>query len=248
MRPTVLITGASTGIGAACARLFAHNGYDVGIGYRSDRAAAETVAADVAAAGGTAALLPGDVADPAAIEALFDAFDAAFPRLDALVNNAGIVGPVARLQDMDADRLQAMFATNLTGAFLVARNAVRRMSTEAGGRGGAIVNMSSAAARLTGANQYVDYAASKAALDTMTLGLATEVAGQGIRVNAIRPGLIETPIHAKGGQPDRLERLGHSVPIGRPGTPDEVAEAALWLASDAARYVTGAILDVAGGR
>ncbi|MCG6903435.1 MAG: SDR family oxidoreductase [Rhodobacter sp.] len=248
MRKTVLVTGASAGIGAASARLLAQNGYDVAIAWRSDRTGAEAVARDVTAAGGKPVLLQADLEDPGEIERLFGEFDAAFPRLDALVNNAGIVAPKSRVEDMDAARLQAIFQTNVVAAFLVAGQAVRRMSTEHGGAGGAIVNMSSAAARFASPNQYVDYAASKAAIDTLTKGLAEEVGRHGIRVNAIRPGVIETEIHAKGGEPDRVARLGHTVPMGRSGSPSEVAEAVLWLLSDAASYVTGAFLDVSGGR
>ncbi len=202
------------------------------------------MAADVEAAGGKAVLLQGDVGDPADVDRIFTEMDAAFPRLDALVNNAGIVAPKARVEEMEAERLQTLFRVNVIGAILVARNAVRRMSTH----GGAIVNMSSAAARLGSANQYVDYAASKGAIDVFTKGLAEEVAARGIRVNAIRPGIIETDIHAKGGEPDRVERLGATVPMQRSGSAEEVAEAVLWLLSDAASYVTGSFVDVSGGR
>jgi glucose 1-dehydrogenase len=244
-RKTVLITGASAGIGAASARLLAQHGYDVGLGYRTDRAGAEAVARDVEAAGGRAVLLQGDMAVPAEIDAVFAAFDAAFPRLDALVNNAGIVGTKTTVAEMAPERIAQIMAVNVTGAFLVAQGAVRRMQAQGSG---AIVNMSSAAARLASPGQYVDYAASKAAIDTLTQGLAQEVAGQGIRVNAIRPGIIETEIHAKGGEPDRVARLGPLVPMQRPGTADEVAQAVLWLLSDAASYVTGTFVDVSGGR
>jgi NAD(P)-dependent dehydrogenase (short-subunit alcohol dehydrogenase family) len=247
-RKTVLVTGASAGIGAACARMLARNGYDVAIGYRTDAAGAKAVARDVEAAGGRAVLLQADVGDPAQIEAMFTALDAAFPQLDALVNNAGIVDVKTRVEDMTPDRLARMFAVNLTGAFLVAGAAVRRMSTRHGHAGGAIVNMSSAAARFAAPGQYVDYAASKAALDTLTQGLSIEVAAEGIRVNAVRPGIIETGIHAKGGEPDRVARVTPMVPMQRSGTPDEVAEAVLWLLSDASAYVTGTFIDVSGGR
>ncbi len=248
MRRTVLITGASGGIGAATARLCAANGYDVAIGYRSDPEGAEAVAADVRAAGGKAVLLQGDLSVPNEIGALFAALDLAFPRLDALVNNAGMVVPLARLDEVSSDRLTQLFATNVTGTLLVTRNAVRRMSTRHGGAGGAIVNISSAAARLGSANTFVDYAASKGAIDTMTTGLAQEVAAEGIRVNAIRPGLIDTPIHAKGGAPTRAQDLAPTVPMRRTGSAMEVAQAVLWLLSDNASYVTGAFLDVSGGR
>ncbi len=247
-RKTALVTGASAGIGAASARLLARAGYDIGIGYNSDRTGAEAVARDVEAAGGRAVALQADVGQPSEIERLFAEYDAAFPRLDLLVNNAGIVVPTARVEDMDGARMERLFAVNVTGAFLAAGAAVRRMSTKHGGQGGVIVNMSSAAARLASANQYVDYAASKAAIDILTKGLSDEVAGEGIRVNAIRPGLIETELHAKGGEPGRAERLAHMVPMKRSGSAEEVAEAVVWLASDAASYVTGALLDVGGGR
>jgi len=247
-RKTALITGASAGIGAATARLLAANGYDIAIAYNSDRAGAEAVARDVKASGGKAMILQANVGTPADIDRMFTEFDAAFPRLDALVNNAGIVAEKSRLQDMTAERLTQMFAVNITGAFLVAAAAVRRMSTANGGAGGVIVNMSSAAARLAAPGQYVDYAASKGAIDVMTKGLAEEVATDGIRVNAIRPGIIETKIHAKGGEPDRVARMTAMVPMKRSGTATEVAEAVLWLLSDASSYVTGSFLDVSGGR
>jgi len=248
MRKTVLITGASAGIGAATARLLAANNYDVAIGYNSDRAGAEAVAQDVAQAGGKALLLKGNVGNPEEIEQMFNTLDQAMPRLDALVNNAGIVDAKDRVEDFSAARLHTMFAVNVVGAILVARNAVRRMSTGLGGAGGAIVNISSAAARLGSANQYVDYAASKAAIDTFTKGLAEEVATCGIRVNAVRPGVIETDIHAKGGEPNRVARIAPLVPMQRAGTADEIAQSVLWLLSDSASYVTGAHLDVSGGR
>ena len=247
-RKAVLITGASAGIGAAVARMAAARGWDVGIGYRSDKAGAQAVAGEVEAVGGHAVLLPGDVSDPAVIPGLFDTFDTAFGRLDALVNNAGIVDVAARVEDMTAERLGVMFATNLTSAFLCAGEAVRRMGTHHGGKGGVIVNMSSKAATLCSANQYVDYAASKAGIDVLTKGLSDEVAGHGIRVVGLRPGIIDTPIHGRGGEPDRADRLGPTVPMGRKGTAEEVAEAVLWLMSDQASYVTGTSFDVAGGR
>ncbi len=247
-RKTVLITGASAGIGAASARLLAQYGYDVGIGYRSDLDGAKAVAEDVRAAGGKAVLFRADVGDGREIERMFQEFDSVFPRLDALVNNAGVVAPASRVEDMTEERLTQMFRINVVGAFLVAREAVRRMSTAHGGQGGAIVNMSSAAARLASPNLYVDYAASKAAIDTLTSGLALEVAAQGIRVNAIRPGLIETALHGKGGDPDRAQRLASTVPMERTGSAEEVAAAVLWLLSDDASYVTGTHLDVSGGR
>lgn len=246
MRKTLLITGASSGIGAATARLAAQRGYDLALTFRGDRSGAEAVAAEARAAGAQVLLRQLDVADPAAIDALYDEIDGAFPQLDALVNNAGIVDVATRVVDLGHDRLRRMFDVNVIGAILVARNAVRQM--EAQGKGGAIVNISSAAARLGSANQYVDYAASKAAIDIFTKGLADEVAANNIRVNAIRPGLIETPLHGKGGEPDRAQRLAHAVPMQRTGSAGEVAEAVLFLLSDAASYVTGTTLDVTGGR
>ncbi|WP_373050731.1 SDR family oxidoreductase [Thalassovita aquimarina] len=241
---TILITGGSAGIGAACARLAAAYGADVILTYNSDRAGAEAVAADVRAAGREAQIVQCDVSDPAQIDALFDAIppDTAID----LINNAGIVAPAAPVTDMTPERLSRMFGVNVIGAFLVAKQAVLHMRRA--GKPGNIVNVSSTAARLGSANQYVDYAASKAAIDTFTLGLADEVAAEGIRVNAVRPGLIETEIHAKGGEPDRLERLVHMVPMKRAGHPEEVAEAILWLLSDKASYVTRSILDVSAGR
>ena len=245
MPNTLLITGGSGGIGAACARLGAAQGRDVILTYHSNPEVARSVAADVEALGQSAQIVQCDVADPAQIEALFAAIDPATP-ID-LVNNAGIVAPTASLADLDAERLTRIFATNVVGAILVAKHAVLHMRTAPAT--GHIVNISSAAARLGSANLYIDYAASKGAIDTLTKGLADELAPEGIRVNAIRPGLILTDIHAKGGEPDRAHRLApKNVPMARPGTAEEVAEAVLWLLSDAASYVTGALLDVSGGR
>ena len=244
----VLITGASRGIGRAVALLLAQQGAAVGVNYVRDLAAAERTAADVECAGGRAVLLQGDVADESAVLHMFDALEAAFGSIDGLVNNAGIVAPPLPLAQMDVSRLKRMFDVNVLGAYLCAREAARRMSTDRGGRGGAIVNVSSAASRLGSPNEYVDYAGSKGAVDTMTLGLAKELGPRGIRVNAVRPGLIETDIHASGGQPQRAAVLGAQTPLGRPGTAEEVAQAIVWLLSDAASYVQGALLDVSGGR
>lgn len=241
---SILITGGSAGIGAACARMAAQQGKDVILTYHSDRPGAEAVARDVVAAGQTATLIQCDVAEPEQISAIFAQIDPQTPI--HLVNNAGIVGATASIEDLSPERLTHIFAVNVVGAILVAQQAVAHMRRSQ--VPGAIVNISSAAARLGSANQYVDYAATKGAIDTFTLGLADELAPEGIRVNAVRPGLIETEIHAKGGDPDRLARIAHMVPIGRAGTADEVAETILWLLSDSASYVTRALLDVTGGR
>ncbi|MDE1990196.1 MAG: SDR family oxidoreductase [Betaproteobacteria bacterium] len=248
MLPVLMVTGASRGIGAAVARLGAAAGYAVCVNYRRDRTAAERVVADIARAGGRAVALQADVSVEAEVVALFQAVDATLGPVDALVNNAGILAPQARVEAMDAARLERILAVNVTGSFLCAREAVRRMSTRHGGRGGAIVNLSSRAARLGAAGEYVDYAAAKAAVDTLTVGLAREVAAEGIRVNAVSPGVIYTDIHASGGEPGRVERVKESVPMKRGGQPEEVARAVLWLLSKEASYTTGTILDVSGGR
>ncbi|MFK7763739.1 MAG: SDR family oxidoreductase [Roseobacter sp.] len=246
MKPIMLITGASAGIGAACARIAADQGYDLALNYRTDDAGAEAVAADCTALGAEVLLCKGDVSDPQAIEEIYGSIDAKFGRLNALINNAGIVDQTAKVTDLTHARLRRMFDVNVIGAMLVAKEAVLRM--QSGGTGGVIINISSAAARLGSGNQYVDYAASKAAIDIFTKGLSDEVAGDNIRVMAIRPGLIETELHAKGGEPGRADRMAHMVPMKRKGTAEEVALAILWLCSDAASYVTGSALDVSGGR
>ncbi|WP_312940385.1 SDR family oxidoreductase [Stutzerimonas balearica] len=248
MDKVMLITGASRGIGAATAQLAARRGYAVCLNYRQRADAAEQLAQRIRQAGGRAITLAADVADEKQVAALFAAIDREFGRLDVLVNNAGMLERQMRLEEMDAARLQRVFATNVLGSFLCAREAIKRMSTAHGGRGGAIVNLSSVAARLGAPNEYIDYAAAKAAIDAMTIGLAKEVAAEGIRVNAVRPGVVYTEIHASGGEPDRVERVRASVPMARGGQPEEIAEAVLWLASDQASYTSGALLDVAGGR
>ena len=248
MNKTVLITGASRGIGAACALLAAERGYRVCVNYRSDAEAAEEVVAIIVAAGGSAFALQADVSIEAEVVAMFERIDARYGYLDALVNNAGILDRQMRVEQMDAARINRILATNVTGPFLCAREAVRRMSTRHGGRGGAIVNLSSRAAVLGSSGEYVDYAASKAALDVLTLGLSKEVGLEGIRVNGVRPGLIETGMHASGGEPGRVRRLQSSVPMGRGGQAAEVAQAVLWLLSDDASYTTGSFIDVSGGR
>lgn len=245
MKPVCLITGASAGIGAACARLAAEAGYDLALTYNTDPAGAEAVATAANEAGAETLVLQVNVADPAAIEAMYSKIDHRFGRLDALINNAGIVGQTARVAELTHDRMRQIFDVNVIGAILVAQGAVTRMQQVSAG---VIINISSAAARLGSANQYVDYAASKAAIDTFTKGLSDEVAGDGIRVMAVAPGLIETEIHAKGGDPDRAARLGGSVPMGRSGSAMEVARAVIWLMSDEASYITGSTLNVTGGR
>jgi NAD(P)-dependent dehydrogenase (short-subunit alcohol dehydrogenase family) len=243
----IVITGGSRGIGRATALAAAARGFRVVVGYASNQKAADEVVAQIEARNGKAVAVQCDVGSEADILTLFKAADA-FGTLGALVNNAGIVGPTARVDAMSAERIQRMMAVNVTGSMLCAREAVKRMSTRHGGKGGVIVNLSSVAAKLGSPNTYVDYAASKGAIDSFTIGLGYEVAGEGIRVAAIRPGLIDTEIHASGGEPDRAHRLAHVVPMKRIGTADEIANAIVWLMSDEASYVTSAILDVSGGR
>jgi NAD(P)-dependent dehydrogenase (short-subunit alcohol dehydrogenase family) len=247
-REIMIVTGASRGIGAATARLAAQRGYAVCINCLNNRAAAQSVADEIVAAGGTAIVVAADVAREADVARLFETVDRELGPLTALVNNAGILEKQMRVEQMDAARINRIFATNVTGTLLCAREAVKRMSTKRGGAGGAIVNMSSATSRLGSAGEYVDYAASKGAVDTLTLGLAREVADEGIRVNAVRPGIIDTDMHASGGEPGRVERLKGSIPMKRGGDAVEVAQAILWLLSAEASFTTGALLDVTGGR
>ncbi|MGN4150939.1 SDR family oxidoreductase [Burkholderia gladioli] len=246
--PLILITGGSRGVGAATARLAAAQGYDVAISFVSDEAAARAVAANVEAAGRRALAVRADSADPGQVAALFDAIDQEFGRLDVLVNNAAIIARQSRLEDLGFERMQRIFAVNAIGPMLCAQQAVKRMSTRHGGRGGAVVNVSSASARLGSPNEYVDYAASKGALETFTTGFAKEVAREGIRVNCVRPGHIYTDMHASGGEPGRVDRVTDSIPMGRGGQPEEVARAILWLAGAEASFVTGTFLDATGGK
>ncbi|HEY2703593.1 MAG TPA: SDR family oxidoreductase [Candidatus Dormibacteraeota bacterium] len=248
MGRAAVVTGGGRGIGAATARLLAAQGWDVCVSYRADAGAAQRVVDECRAAGRRAIAVGADVSSEHDVAALFERVDAELGRPGALVNNAGIVGARSRVEDMTFERIERMMSVNVLGSFLCAREAVRRMSTNNGGAGGVIVNLSSAASRLGSPGEYVDYAASKGAIDTMTIGLAREVAAEGIRVNAVRPGIVDTDIHASGGQPDRVARLGPQIPIGRAGDPAEVAAAIAWLCSDASSYVTGALLDVSGGR
>lgn len=244
----LLITGASRGIGAATALLAAQRGYAVAVNYAANSLAADDVVRAIRAGGGTAIAVQADVGDEAQVMAMFEKIDAKLGRLDALVNNAGVVDVKARVDEMSVARLERMFRINVVGSFVCAREAVRRMSTKHGGAGGAIVNVSSVAARVGGPGEYVDYAASKGAIDSFTLGLAKEAADEGIRVNAVRPGLVDTDIHASGGQPERAHRLAPVVPMRRIGVPEEIAGAIVWLLSAEASYTTGALLDVSGGR
>lgn len=244
----MLVTGASRGIGAATARSAADDGYSVAVNYSSDRAAAEAVVGECIASGANAVVHRANVADQAEVIEMFDAVEQTLGPIDVLVNNAGVVQQQMRFEEMTVERWRAVFDVNVIGAFICAREAVRRMSTRFGGNGGSIVNVSSAASYIGSPGEYVDYAASKAALDTMTIGLGKEVAVDGIRVNAVRPGVIKTDIHASGGEPARVERVAPSVPMRRGGEPEEVARVILWLASDEASYVTATTINVSGGR
>lgn len=248
MSRVMLITGASRGIGAATARLAAYQGYALCLNFHQREDAVKQVLEQVHAAGVSAMTVKADVADESQVLQMFDMIDREFGRLDVLVNNAGMLEQQMRLEQMDAARWTRVLGANVIGSFLCAREAIKRMSTQRGGQGGSIINLSSIAAQLGAPGEYIDYAAAKGAIDSMTVGLAREVAGEGIRVNAVRPGVIHTEIHASGGEPDRIERVKASVPMGRGGQAEEVAEAILWLASERASYTTGALLDVSGGR
>jgi NAD(P)-dependent dehydrogenase (short-subunit alcohol dehydrogenase family) len=248
VKPIALITGGSRGIGAATAICAARQGFAVAVNYTRDALAANRVVQQITQAGGQAIAVQADVADEAQILAMYQAIDAQLGPVSALVNNAGVVDVAARVDAMSAERIRRMFDINVLGTFLCTREALKRMSTRHGGKGGSIVNVSSVAARLGGPGQYVDYGASKGAIDTFTVGLAKEVATEGVRVNAVRPGIIETDIHASGGQPDRAREMAPLVPMQRAGNAEEVAQAIVWLLSAEASYVTGAHIDVAGGR
>ena len=248
MRPTAIVTGASRGIGAACARLLAASGYEIAITYATDSGAAESVVAECSRIGARAIAIQTDVGNEADVLRLFSEAERQLGPIRALVNNAGITGGFARVAEVDAATLSRVLAVNVAGTMLCAREAVRRMSTKNGGDGGAIVNVSSIVARTGGSGEWVHYAASKGAVNSFTLGLAREVADEGIRVNAVAPGLIDTELHAAAGAPDRLQRLSPTIPMRRPGSAEEVAHGVLWLLSDAASYVTGSIVEIGGGR
>ncbi len=246
-RGTVIVTGGSGGIGAATSRLAATEGYAVCVNYLTGAAAADRVVADITAGGGRAAAVQADVADSGDVRRLFDTAETSLGPLCGLVNNAALLEPQTDYAGIDAERLRRVLTTNVIGAFLCAQTALERMRLSRGGRGGSVVNVSSIAARTGSPHEYVDYAASKGALDTMTVGLAREVAADGVRVNAVRPGFIATGMHARGGEPDRIERLKPRIPLGRGGEPEEVANAIVWLLSDAASFTTGAFIDIGGG-
>ena len=246
--PVLLVTGGGRGIGAACCRLGAARGYDVAINYRSREAEAKAVLADVEAAGRRGCLVQADIADPDAIEGVFDAVEQALGPVDAFVSNAGIIHATSALMDMDPALIRRVIDVDLTAHLLCNREAVRRMARSRGGKGGAVVNLSSAASRLMGAGGFVPYGVAKAGIDVLSEGLGREAAAEGVRVNAVRPGLIETEMQDETGVPDRLERFGPTVPLGRAGTPMEVARCVLWLLSNEASYVTGTLFDVSGGR
>jgi NAD(P)-dependent dehydrogenase (short-subunit alcohol dehydrogenase family) len=248
MHPVLLVTGGSRGIGAATALLAAERGYAVAVNYAHNSLAADQVVRHIRANGGQAITIQADVGEEAQVVAMFKRIDAKLGPLTALVNNAGVVDVACRVDEVTSDRLRRLFDINVLDSFLCARDAILRMSKRHGGAGGSIVNVSSVAARLGGGGQYVDYAATKGAMDTFTIGLAREVATEGIRVNAVRPGIIDTDIHASGGEPDRAGRLASSVPMPRAGTAKEVAQSIVWLLSEQASYTTGALLDIAGGR
>ncbi len=248
MEKVLLVTGGSRGIGAAVCHLAAREGWAVAVNYTANSLAADAVVREIRAAGGRAMAVQADVADEAQVLRMFEQVDAKFGRLTGLVNNAGVVDVTARVEDMSVARWKRMFDINVIGSLICAREAVRRMSTRHGGAGGSIVNLSSAAARLGAPGQYVDYAAAKGAIDAFTIGLAKEVAAEGIRVNAVRPGLIETEIHASGGLPNRVKDLQHQVPMQRGGSADEVAQAIVWLLGEGASYTTMSLIDVSGGR
>jgi NAD(P)-dependent dehydrogenase (short-subunit alcohol dehydrogenase family) len=248
LNKVLLITGGSRGIGAATALLASKEGYAVAVNYRANSLAADEVVRQIRASGGNAMTVQADVAIEAEIMAMFEKVDLKFGPLNALVNNAGVVDAASRVEAMSGERLKRMFDINVIGSMICAREAVRRMSTKHGGKGGSIVNVSSIAASLGAGGQYVDYAASKGAIDTFTVGLGREVAAEGIRVNAVRPGVIDTEIHASGGQPDRAKTMASMLPMQRPGTAQEVAQAIVWLLSDQASYTTSSLLDISGGR
>jgi NAD(P)-dependent dehydrogenase (short-subunit alcohol dehydrogenase family) len=248
MRPVMIVTGGSQGIGAAVARLAGARGYQVALTYQSNRILADRVVAEINAAGGSAISVQAEMSDEASILALFRTVDETFGPVTTLVNNAGGPGPTCKLDDITGEILDQVLAVNVRAPFLLIREAAARMATDRGGKGGSIVNVSSRAAEIGGAGEWVHYAASKGALDSLTIGASRELAARGIRVNAVSPGLIETDLHARAGLPDRLTRLVGGVPMGRTGSAEEVAEAVLWLASDSASYITGAIVPISGGR